>query len=74
MKIKFTIIQNEYISSFYSGIVSDLFPLLEEKPVDYGILEAEIRATSLRMGLEDVDGIYFAFFNSCFFFSFEFLN
>lgn len=57
-----------YIFSFYSGIVSDLFPRLEEKPVDYGILEAEIRATSLRMGLEDVDGIYFVLFNSCFLF------
>ncbi|CAK9804542.1 Dynein axonemal heavy chain 1 [Anthophora plagiata] len=39
----------------FNGIVSDLFPRLEEKQVDYGILEAEIRTSILRMGLEEID-------------------
>ncbi|XP_076646459.1 dynein axonemal heavy chain 1 [Halictus rubicundus] len=41
--------------TLFNGIVSDLFPLLEEKQVDYGVLEAEIRASIVRMGLEEVD-------------------
>ncbi|XP_053995639.1 dynein axonemal heavy chain 1-like [Hylaeus anthracinus] len=41
--------------TLFNGIVSDLFPRLEEKKVDYGILEAEIRATIVRMGLEEID-------------------
>ncbi|XP_043666184.1 dynein axonemal heavy chain 1-like [Vespula pensylvanica] len=39
----------------FNGIVSDLFPQLTELPVDYGILEAEIRKTILEKGLESVD-------------------
>ncbi|XP_043502299.1 dynein axonemal heavy chain 1-like [Polistes fuscatus] len=39
----------------FNGIVSDLFPQLTELPVDYGILEAEIRKTTLEKGLEDVN-------------------
>lgn len=41
---------------FFLDIVSDLFPKLIEKPVDYGILEAGIRRSIKQMGLEDVDG------------------
>ncbi|XP_011707083.1 PREDICTED: dynein heavy chain 1, axonemal-like, partial [Wasmannia auropunctata] len=39
----------------FNGIVSDLFPGLTEKPVDYGILETSIRRSIQQMGLEDVD-------------------
>ncbi|KAM0726282.1 Dynein axonemal heavy chain 1 [Formica fusca] len=39
----------------FNGIVSDLFPGLIEKPVDYGILEAGIRKSIRQMGLEDVN-------------------
>ncbi|KAG5345241.1 DYH1 protein, partial [Acromyrmex charruanus] len=39
----------------FNDIVSDLFPKLIEKPVDYGILEAGIRRSIRQMGLEDVD-------------------
>jgi hypothetical protein len=39
-----------------SGIVSDLFPGLIEKPIDYGILEMGIRDSIKEMGLEEVDG------------------
>nr|XP_012140860.1 PREDICTED: dynein heavy chain 1, axonemal [Megachile rotundata] len=39
----------------FNGIVSDLFPRLEEKQVDHGILAAEIRSSILRMGMEEVD-------------------
>ena len=41
----------------FSGIVSDLFPKIRDVPVDYGDLEESIRSTSIRKGLEDVDGI-----------------
>nr|XP_034195945.1 dynein heavy chain 1, axonemal-like [Osmia lignaria] len=41
--------------TLFNGIVSDLFPLLEEKHVDYGILEAEIRASIRKMGMEEID-------------------
>jgi len=36
--------------------VSDLFPGLIEKSIDYGILETGIRDAIKEMGLEDVDG------------------
>ncbi|XP_018339413.1 PREDICTED: dynein heavy chain 1, axonemal-like isoform X2 [Trachymyrmex septentrionalis] len=39
----------------FNDILSDLFPKLIEKPVDYGILEAGIRRSIIQMGLEDVD-------------------
>ncbi|XP_063217349.1 dynein axonemal heavy chain 1-like [Bacillus rossius redtenbacheri] len=38
----------------FDGIVSDLFPLMEELPVDYGILEAGVRQSCGEMRLEDV--------------------
>ncbi|KAK2581762.1 hypothetical protein KPH14_002241 [Odynerus spinipes] len=38
----------------FNGIVSDLFPQLTEVPVDYGILEAQIRTTILEKYLEEV--------------------
>ncbi|OAD57478.1 Dynein heavy chain 1, axonemal [Eufriesea mexicana] len=41
--------------TLFSGIVSDLFPRLKEKHVDYGVLEAQIRATIVNMGLEEID-------------------
>ncbi|KZC03876.1 Dynein heavy chain 1, axonemal [Dufourea novaeangliae] len=41
--------------TLFNGIVSDLFPRLEEKQVDYGVLDAEIRAAIVRMGLEQID-------------------
>lgn len=37
--------------------MSDLFPRLEEKHVDHGVLETQIRAAIARMGLEEVDGM-----------------
>ena len=40
----------------FSGIVSDLFPKIEDVPVDYGELEESIRRTSISRGLEDVEG------------------
>ena len=42
----------------FSGIVSDLFPKIEDVPVDYGELEQSIRDTSLSKGLQDVEGWY----------------
>ncbi|XP_018365084.1 PREDICTED: dynein heavy chain 1, axonemal-like [Trachymyrmex cornetzi] len=39
----------------FNDIISDLFPELIEKPVNYGILEAGIRRSIRQMGLEDVD-------------------
>ncbi|KYQ60378.1 Dynein heavy chain 1, axonemal [Trachymyrmex zeteki] len=39
----------------FNDIVSDLFPGIIEKPVDYGILETGIRRSIKQMGLEDVD-------------------
>jgi len=40
----------------FSGIVSDLFPKIREKPVDYGILEEAIRKSCIKENLKDVDG------------------
>ncbi|GLV39944.1 Dynein heavy chain at 36C [Carabus blaptoides fortunei] len=39
----------------FNGIVSDLFPRMEELAVDYGDLELSIRSSCKYMGLEDVD-------------------
>lgn len=63
-KSRNTMFKQRTLFTFYdllsrSGIASDLFPRLEEKEVDYGILEAEIRAAILKMGLEDIDGMNF---------------
>ncbi|XP_060831781.1 dynein axonemal heavy chain 1-like [Bombus pascuorum] len=41
--------------TLFNGIVSDLFPRLEEKHVDHGVLETQIRAAIARMGLEEVN-------------------
>ncbi|NXR16043.1 DYH1 protein, partial [Semnornis frantzii] len=40
----------------FNGIVSDLFPKIQEKPVDYGILEEAIRKSCIKENLKDVDG------------------
>ncbi|OCT85694.1 dynein heavy chain 1, axonemal [Xenopus laevis] len=40
----------------FSGIVSDLFPRIEEEPIDYGTLEEAIRTTCIQKNLKDVDG------------------
>ncbi|XP_075039903.1 dynein axonemal heavy chain 1 [Mixophyes fleayi] len=40
----------------FSGIVSDLFPRIEEEPIDYGSLEEAIRKTCVQKKLKDVDG------------------
>lgn len=40
----------------FSGIVSDLFPRIEEEPIDYGSLEEAIRKTCSQRNLKDVDG------------------
>ncbi|XP_073447685.1 dynein axonemal heavy chain 1 [Aquarana catesbeiana] len=40
----------------FSGIVSDLFPRIEEVPIDYGSLEEAIRKTCVQENLKDVDG------------------
>ncbi|XP_053933024.1 dynein axonemal heavy chain 1 [Cuculus canorus] len=40
----------------FNGIVSDLFPKIIEKPVDYGILEEAIRKSCIKENLKDVDG------------------
>ncbi|XP_068109284.1 dynein axonemal heavy chain 1 [Hyperolius riggenbachi] len=40
----------------FSGIVSDLFPRIEEEHIDYGSLEEAIRKTSIQKNLKDVDG------------------
>ncbi|XP_067855101.1 dynein axonemal heavy chain 1 [Heptranchias perlo] len=39
----------------FNGIVSDLFPMIKEEPVDYGILEQSIRTTCMKKTLKDVD-------------------
>ncbi|XP_056631499.1 dynein axonemal heavy chain 1-like [Diorhabda sublineata] len=39
----------------FSGIVSDLFPRMVEEEVDYGNLEKSIRASSIALGLQDVN-------------------
>ncbi|CAL7945370.1 unnamed protein product [Xylocopa violacea] len=41
--------------TLFNGIVSDLFPRLEEKQVDYGILEAQIRVAIVKLNLEEID-------------------
>ncbi|KAK9309948.1 hypothetical protein QLX08_000576 [Tetragonisca angustula] len=41
--------------TLFNGIVSDLFPRLEEVYVDHGILETEIRAAIVKNNLEEVD-------------------
>lgn len=46
-------------SPFSSGIVSDLFPGLVEKEVDYEILEAGIRKSIGQIGLQDVNGEFY---------------
>ncbi|XP_067907506.1 dynein axonemal heavy chain 1 [Heterodontus francisci] len=40
----------------FNGIVSDLFPMIKEEPVDYGILEKSIRKTCTKKILKDVNG------------------
>nr|XP_013047409.2 dynein axonemal heavy chain 1 isoform X1 [Anser cygnoides]XP_047928500.1 dynein axonemal heavy chain 1 isoform X1 [Anser cygnoides]XP_047928502.1 dynein axonemal heavy chain 1 isoform X1 [Anser cygnoides]XP_047928506.1 dynein axonemal heavy chain 1 isoform X1 [Anser cygnoides] len=40
----------------FNGIVSDLFPKIKEKPVDYGILEEAIRKACIEKNLKDADG------------------
>ncbi|KAM4722817.1 dynein axonemal heavy chain 1 [Rhinophrynus dorsalis] len=39
----------------FSGIVSDLFPRIEEEHIDYGSLEEAIRKTCVQKNLKDVD-------------------
>ncbi|KAH0630033.1 hypothetical protein JD844_012597 [Phrynosoma platyrhinos] len=40
----------------FNGIISDLFPMIKEEPIDYGILEEAIHRCSLKDNLKDVDG------------------
>ncbi|XP_063282706.1 dynein axonemal heavy chain 1 [Pelobates fuscus] len=40
----------------FTGIVSDLFPRIEEEHIDYGSLEQAIRKTCIQKNLKDVDG------------------
>ncbi len=40
----------------FNGIVSDLFPKIQDVPVDYGEMEESIRKRALEKGLEDVQG------------------
>ncbi|XP_072845881.2 dynein axonemal heavy chain 1 isoform X3 [Pogona vitticeps] len=40
----------------FSGIISDLFPMIKEEPIDYGILEEAIHKCCLKDNLKDVDG------------------
>ncbi|KAL0978572.1 hypothetical protein UPYG_G00172390 [Umbra pygmaea] len=40
----------------FNGIVSDLFPKIVEKPINYGTLEMSIRNTCAIKNLKDVDG------------------
>ena len=40
----------------FSGIVSDLFPKIQEEPIDYGTLEESIRSICSKKRLKDVDG------------------
>lgn len=46
----------------FNGIVSDLFPRMVEETIDYGILEASIKQSCIKMGLEDVNGIIIRFY------------
>uniref|UniRef100_A0A6P7G592 Dynein heavy chain 1, axonemal-like n=1 Tax=Diabrotica virgifera virgifera TaxID=50390 RepID=A0A6P7G592_DIAVI len=41
--------------TLFSGIVSDLFPRMTEEEVDYGNLEKAIRASCIKLGLEDIN-------------------
>ena len=41
----------------FNGIVSDLFPKINDVPVDYGVMEKSIKDTCLKSGLQDVKGI-----------------
>lgn len=41
-----------------SGIVSDLFPRVQEEQVDYGELIEAIGTVCAKRGLRDVDGTY----------------
>ncbi|XP_048343305.1 LOW QUALITY PROTEIN: dynein axonemal heavy chain 1 [Sphaerodactylus townsendi] len=40
----------------FNGIISDLFPMIKEEAIDYGILEEAIRRACRRFNLKDVDG------------------
>ncbi|KAJ6667676.1 hypothetical protein lerEdw1_015997 [Lerista edwardsae] len=40
----------------FNGIISDLFPMIKEEAIDYGILEEAIHKYCLRDNLKDVDG------------------
>ncbi|KAL8212347.1 UNVERIFIED_CONTAM: Dynein heavy chain 1, axonemal [Gekko kuhli] len=40
----------------FNGIISDLFPLIKEEAIDYGILDEAIRRACRRDNLKDVDG------------------
>ena len=42
----------------FSGIISDLFPMIKEEPIDYGILEEAIHKCCLKDNLKDVDGMW----------------
>ncbi|XP_064422227.1 dynein axonemal heavy chain 1 [Latimeria chalumnae] len=42
--------------ALFNGIVSDLFPKIQEEHIDYGILEEAIRTSSRKKHLKDVDG------------------
>jgi dynein heavy chain len=41
----------------FNGIVSDLFPKIQDVPVDYGEMEQSIRNRATERGLEDVQGM-----------------
>ncbi|CAG9840890.1 unnamed protein product, partial [Diabrotica balteata] len=41
--------------TLFSGIVSDLFPRMTEEEVDHGNLEKAIRASCIKLGLEDIN-------------------
>ncbi|XP_026529026.1 dynein heavy chain 1, axonemal [Notechis scutatus] len=40
----------------FNGIISDLFPMIKEETIDYGILEEAIHKCCLKDNLKDVDG------------------
>uniref|UniRef100_A0A8C5QQJ6 Dynein axonemal heavy chain 1 n=1 Tax=Leptobrachium leishanense TaxID=445787 RepID=A0A8C5QQJ6_9ANUR len=48
----------------FSGIVSDLFPRIEEEHIDYGSLEQAIRKTCMHKNLQDVDDGTLLYFES----------
>lgn len=41
----------------FNGIISDLFPMIKEETIDYGILEEAIHKCCLKDNLKDVDGM-----------------